>query len=60
MRECVLEIAVQDVAGVRVAVDVGAQRVELCAGLGATGGLTPSAGLLSAALDLAPDVGVHP
>ncbi|SDS92334.1 copper homeostasis protein [Paraoerskovia marina] len=56
----VLEIAVQDVAGVRVAADVGAARVELCAALGATGGLTPSVGLLEAAVGAAGTVGVHP
>ncbi|ROS76526.1 copper homeostasis protein CutC [Cellulomonas sp. PhB143] len=60
MRRCELELAVQDLAGVRTAVEVGARRVELCAALGATGGVTPSAGLLSATLDAAPDVGVHP
>ncbi|AKV55388.1 copper homeostasis protein [Bifidobacterium actinocoloniiforme DSM 22766] len=41
-----LEIAVQDVAGARVARDAGADRVELCMALGATGGLTPSEGLV--------------
>jgi len=44
----VLEIAVQDLAGYRVAADAGAVRVELCAALAATGGVTPSAGLLAA------------
>lgn len=44
----VLEIAVQDLAGYRVAADGGAARVELCAALTATGGLTPSAGTLAA------------
>lgn len=55
-----LEIAVQDVAGVRIATDVGAGRVELCAALGATGGLTPSVGLLEAAVAAAGEMGVHP
>ncbi|WP_251152526.1 copper homeostasis protein CutC [Cellulosimicrobium sp. Marseille-Q4280] len=50
-RDVALELAVQDPQGVRVAASVGARRVELCVGLGATGGLTPSAGLLAAALD---------
>src|SRR5690606_632176 len=36
--------------GIRVAAAVGARRVELCVGLGATGGLTPSAGLVEAAV----------
>ncbi|WP_268236938.1 copper homeostasis protein CutC [Agromyces bauzanensis] len=38
-----VEIAVQDVAGVRIALEAGAARVELCQAL-ALGGLTPSAG----------------
>jgi copper homeostasis protein len=42
----VLELAVQDAAGARIALDVGAARVELCAALGATGGLTPSVGVV--------------
>ncbi|WP_454050646.1 copper homeostasis protein CutC [Cellulomonas sp. Marseille-Q8402] len=46
----VLEIAVQDLAGYRVAADAGAARTELCGALAATGGLTPSAGLLAAVL----------
>jgi len=37
-----VEIAVQDAAGARVARDAGADRVELCSALAATGGLTPS------------------
>ena len=52
-RTPVLEIAVQDVAGVRVAAEVGAARVELCVALGATGGLTPSVGLVEAVVDAA-------
>jgi copper homeostasis protein len=44
-----VEIAVQDVAGVLVARAAGADRVELCTGL-VTGGLTPSVGLLEAAV----------
>lgn len=44
-----LELAVQSVGGVRVAGDVGARRVELCSAL-AVGGLTPSAGLIEAAV----------
>ncbi|WP_338403814.1 copper homeostasis protein CutC [Cellulosimicrobium arenosum] len=58
-REVALELAVQDPAGVGVAADVGARRVELCVALGATGGLTPSAGLLDAALDVARAAGVE-
>ena len=40
-----IEIAVQDAAGARIARQEGADRVELCVALGATGGLTPSVGL---------------
>jgi len=49
--EVALELAVQDPQGVRIAAAVGARRVELCVGLGATGGLTPSAGLVEAAVE---------
>lgn len=42
-----VEIAVQDVAGTRIALEAGAARVELCQALG-LGGLTPSAGLIEA------------
>ncbi|MGB3303160.1 MAG: copper homeostasis protein CutC [Gordonia sp. (in: high G+C Gram-positive bacteria)] len=52
-----VEIAVQDVAGAVVARDGGADRVELCTALGATGGLTPSVGLLNAVC--AVGIGVH-
>ncbi|EGD55943.1 copper homeostasis protein CutC [Gordonia neofelifaecis] len=51
-----LEIAVQDPAGAVVARHGGADRVELCAALGATGGLTPSAGLLAAVCAVGIDV----
>ncbi|MEG3615471.1 copper homeostasis protein CutC [Isoptericola haloaureus] len=54
-----LELAVQDVAGVEVAASVGARRVELCAALGATGGMTPGPGLLAAAVERATAVEVH-
>jgi copper homeostasis protein len=47
-----VEIAVQDVAGVRIALDAGAARVELCQAL-EVGGLTPSAGLVEAAVEVA-------
>jgi copper homeostasis protein len=55
-----LEIAVQDVAGAVVSAASGADRLELCAALAATGGLTPSIGLLDAVLAALPAaVGVH-
>lgn len=44
-----LEIAVQDPAGVRIALDAGADRIELCSAL-TTGGLTPSAGFIEMAV----------
>ena len=44
-----VEIAVQDLAGVRIAQAAGADRVELCIGL-VTGGLTPPIGLVEAAV----------
>ncbi|WP_350349593.1 copper homeostasis protein CutC [Agromyces sp. G08B096] len=47
-----VEIAVQDAAGVRIALEAGAARIELCQALG-LGGLTPSAGLIEAAVDQA-------
>ncbi|QOL32870.1 copper homeostasis protein CutC [Bifidobacterium eulemuris] len=43
-----IEIAVQDVEGARTAKEEGADRIELCSALGATGGLTPSFGLIRA------------
>ncbi|AUG29610.1 MULTISPECIES: copper homeostasis protein CutC [Microbacterium] len=44
-----VEIAVQDAAGSRAAMDAGASRLELCQALG-VGGLTPSIGLVEAAV----------
>jgi copper homeostasis protein len=49
-----VEIAVQDAAGVRVALEAGAARIELCQAL-ELGGLTPSAGLIEAAVAAAAD-----
>ncbi|MFD4353765.1 copper homeostasis protein CutC [Nocardia sp. NPDC058518] len=46
-----LEFAVQDVAGALGARRVGADRVELCAALGSTGGLTPSIGTIEAVVE---------
>lgn len=46
-----LEFAVEDAAGVRIAAAVGATRVELCAALGATGGITPSIGTVQTACE---------
>lgn len=55
-----LEIAVQDVGGATTAARLGADRLELCAALATTGGLTPSRGLLDATLAAVPtEVGVH-
>lgn len=47
-----VEIAVQDVAGARLARDLGADRVELCVALGLTGGLTPGIGLVRAVVEV--------
>ncbi|MGQ7786249.1 copper homeostasis protein CutC [Nesterenkonia sp. PF2B19] len=46
-----LEIAVQDVAGIQVAHDHGADRAELCQAL-VTGGLTPTSGMIRQAVEL--------
>jgi copper homeostasis protein len=51
-----IEIAVQDLAGVRIALAEGADRVELCSALG-VGGLTPSAGLIERATELGRQAG---
>lgn len=51
-RTLALEIAVQDPAGVRIAADVGAARVELASAL-ALGGLTPSPATLELAIETA-------
>lgn len=55
-RTLVLEIAVQDAAGVRVAAEVGAARVELASAL-ALGGLTPSPATLELAVAAAGSAG---
>ncbi|MFK3672160.1 copper homeostasis protein CutC [Leifsonia aquatica] len=54
----VVEICLDDLAGVRRAEEAGADRIELCAAL-ATGGLTPSIGTVAAALGLARRIGVN-
>jgi copper homeostasis protein len=51
-----VEISVETLAGVRIAAEAGADRVELCAGL-SDGGLTPSAGLIE--LAVASSIEVH-
>lgn len=51
-----LEIAVQDAAGALLALRAGAERVELCQALSATGGLTPS----GATVDAVCAVAEHP
>ncbi|MBM7367190.1 copper homeostasis protein CutC [Gordonia hydrophobica] len=53
-----LEVAVQDVAGAVIAREGGADRIELCAALGATGGLTPSAASISETCAVGIDVHV--
>ena len=53
-----LEVAVQDVAGVCVAREIGARRVELTQAL-ALGGLTPSPATLELAVETAADGAVH-
>jgi copper homeostasis protein len=52
-----LEICVENAVGAMVAIAGGCDRIELCSAL-ALGGLTPSAGLVSAVLDLAKPAGV--
>ncbi|PJM72448.1 copper homeostasis protein [Bifidobacterium primatium] len=55
----VLEIAVQDVKGARIAQQAGADRIELCSALGPTGGLTPSFGAIRLCAEAAPQLGVQ-
>ncbi|MGO4594784.1 copper homeostasis protein CutC [Leifsonia sp. 2TAF2] len=53
-----VEICLDDLAGVRVAEDAGADRIELCAALG-EGGITPSIGTVGAALRAASRIGIQ-
>src|SRR3954453_21068727 len=53
-----VEIAVQDLTGVHVALEEGADRIELCTAL-EVGGLTPSIGLVGAAGEAAGSAGVE-
>lgn len=55
-RTLALELAVQDPAGVRIATEVGAARVELATAL-ALGGLTPSQATVELAVETAGDTG---
>ncbi|WP_431219855.1 copper homeostasis protein CutC [Leifsonia xyli] len=54
----VVEICLDDLAGVRVAEEAGADRIELCADL-ASGGITPSIGTVAAALRSASRIGIQ-
>ncbi|GAB3120956.1 copper homeostasis protein CutC [Glaciibacter psychrotolerans] len=51
-----VEIAIQDVDGLGVALAVGADRVELCSALG-VGGLTPSIGIIESTVETAAAAG---
>lgn len=53
-----VEICLDDLAGVRIAEQEGADRVELCAAL-AEGGITPSIGTVAAALRMANSIGIQ-
>lgn len=53
-----VEISVESIAGVRIAEQYGADRVELCAGL-SDGGLTPSAALIELAVATTARTEVH-
>lgn len=51
-RPLMLEVVVDTAAGLRIAVENGADRIELCAALG-VGGVTPSSGLMKLAAEMA-------
>jgi copper homeostasis protein len=54
----VVEICLDDLAGVGVAEEAGADRIELCAALG-EGGITPSIGTVAGALRAATRIGIQ-
>lgn len=54
-----VEVIVQDVDGAKIAREEGADRVELCTAMGATGGITPSFGLVQLCAHVGVRLGVQ-